>query len=327
MSIPDLITKNNHEFARLMEELLSKAGEGIKSIILLNSEIKAERYKIDRVGLDVQQKFTGEVVPTQAQGNVDVEVSRKSSEGQDPIQGLKNVTGTGVVAKTAAEAIQQGKDNQAKTNSIVYLRDNLEPGVPVRLKDGSILTSLSTDDGIVNIEVEKDGHKQSIGKVNEAGLVAVNPAYSNEQLETIQELIDRKQVERPTQVSQSTAVEQQQPSSVEVQTAPTLVTKRELNNLQAYLYSDDYKKEHPDASREAANNKMAPHQNKYMEQAREEHGSDLGTTDPILNSQKYEVNLSSEDAKNIHVANKWAEQREAREEAKRELSHKGHISR
>jgi hypothetical protein len=309
MSIPDLMTKNAHEYAKLMEELLAKAGDGIKSFILLNSEIDSANYKIDRERLEVEQKpTTSKGAPIQGQS--DVEVSRKS----DPIQGLKNVTGTGIAAKTGAEAIQQGKDNQAKTDSLIYLRSNLEEGVPVKLKDGATITSRTVSDGIIEIEVEKDGQKQSIGKVSETGIVAVDLSYSNDRLEIIQELINNKEIEKSTQVTQEASSEAQpvQPEAAlsEAQPVQTKVTKKDLNNLQAYLYSDEYKKEHPGANRETANNKMQPHQEKYMKQARAQHGNDITTRDPILNNEQYEVDLAAEDVDKISVANEWAAKEE-----------------
>jgi putative ubiquitin-RnfH superfamily antitoxin RatB of RatAB toxin-antitoxin module len=312
MSIPDLMTKNAHEYAKLMEELLAKAGDGIKSFILLNSEIDSANYKIDRERLEVEQKSTtSKGAPIQGQS--DVEVSRKS----DPIQGLKNVTGTGIAAKTGAEAIQQGKDNQAKTDSLIYLRSNLEEGVPVKLKDGATVTSRTVSDGIVEIEVEKDGQKQSIGKVSETGIVAVDLSYSNDRLEIIQELINHKEIEKSTQVTQEASSEAQPVQPVqteaalsEAQPVQTKVTKKDLNNLQAYLYSDEYKKEHPGANRETANNKMQPHQEKYMKQARAQHGNDITTRDPILNNEQYEVDLAAEDVDKISVANEWAAKEE-----------------
>jgi hypothetical protein len=318
MSIPDLMTKNAHEYAKLMEELLAKAGEGIKSFILLNSEIDSAHYKIDRDKLDVEQKpSSSKGAPIQDQS--DVEVSQKG----DPIQGLKNVTGTGIVAKTGAEAIQQGKDNQAKTDSLLYLRSNLEEGVPVTLKDGATLTSTPVSEGIIKIEVEKNGQKQSIGKVSETGIVAIDLSYSNEQLEIIQELIDSKKIEKSTQLTQATQATQA--ASSEAEPVSIKVTKQDLNNLQAYLYSDEYKKEHPEANRSTANKKMQPHQSNYMQQARAEHGKDITTTDPILSSEKYEVNLTSEDINNIPVANQWAAQQKQEQERKQTQNH--HITR
>ncbi len=330
MSIPDLMTKNAHEYARLMEELLTKVGEGIKSFILLSSEIEEARKRVARAELDIQRKpSNGKDVPIQGQGQSDVEVLRKD----DPIQRLKNVTGTAIVAKTGAEAIQQRKDNQAKTDSILYLRDNLEHGVAVYLKDGATVTSTIVSDGIVEIEVEKDGQKQSIGKVSDTGIVAVNPSYSNEWLETIQELIDRQQVEKSTQVTQSTqatpiAAVENETTSIELLSISTQVTKRDLNNLQAYLYSDEYKKLNPNSyvNKEMVNKKMQPHQVKYMQQARAKHGSHITTTDPILDTEQYEVDLLPEDAKKISVANEWAAREEAKEKHLQKERH-NHISR
>jgi hypothetical protein len=324
MSIPDLMTKNAHEYAKLMEELLAKAGEGIKSFILLNSEIDSAHYKIDRDKLDVEQKPSSlKSNPIQAQS--DVEVLQKG----DPIQGLKNVTGTGIVAKIGAEAIQQGKDNQAKTDSLLYLRSNLEEGVSVTLKDGATLTSSPVSEGIIKIEVEKNGQKQSIGKVSEIGIVAIDPSYTNEQLEVIQELIDSKEIGKSAQVTQASQVTQAtqatQVASSEAEPVSIKVTKQDLNNLQAYLYSDEYKKEHPEANRSTANKKMQPHQSKYMQQARAEHGNDITTTDPILSSEKYEVNLTSEDINNIPVANQWAAQH--KQEQERKQTQNNHITR
>jgi hypothetical protein len=306
MSIPDLMTKNAHEYAKLMEELLAQAGEGIKSFILLNSEIDSANYKIDRERLEVEQKpTTSKGAPIQGQS--DVEVSRKS----DPIQGLKNVTATGIAG---AEAIQQGKDNQAKTDSLIYLKSNLEEGVPVKLKDGATVTSKTVSDGIVEIEVEKDGQKQSIGKVSDTGMVAVDPSYGNDRLETIQELINNKEIEQSTQATQETSSEAQpvqtEAALSEAQPVQTKVTKKDLNNLQAYLYSDEYKKEHPEANRETANNKMQPHQENYMKQARAQHGNDITTRDPILDNEQYEVDLAAEDVDKISVANEWAAKQE-----------------
>jgi hypothetical protein len=330
MSIPDLMTKNAHEYARLMEELLTKVGEGIKSFILLSSEIEEARKRVARAELDIQRKpSNGKDVPIQGQGQSDVEVLRKD----DPIQGLKNVTGTAIVAKTGAEAIQQRKDNLAKTDSILYLRDNLEHGVPVHLKDGATVTSTIVSDGIVEIEVKKDGQKQSIGKVSETGIVAVNLSYSNERLETIQELIDRQKIEKSTQVTQSTqanpiAAVENETTSIELQSISTQVTKRDLNNLQAYLYSDKYKKLNPNSSanKEMVNKKIQPHQAKYMQQARAKHGSYITTTDPILDTEQYEVDLAPEDAKKISVANEWAAREEAKEKHLQKERH-NHISR
>jgi putative ubiquitin-RnfH superfamily antitoxin RatB of RatAB toxin-antitoxin module len=329
MSIPDLMTKNAHEYARLMEELLTKVGEGIKSFILLRSEIEEARKRVARAELDIQRKpSTGKDVSIQGQGQSDVEVLRKD----DPIQGLKNVTGTAIVAKTGAEAIQQGKDNQAKTDSILYLRDNLEPGVPVQLKDGATVTSTIVSNGIVEIEVEKDGQKQSIGKVSETGIVAVNPSYSNERLEIIQELIDSKiieqsteepQVNQATQVTQATQATQATPiaaveneaTSIQTQSILTEVTKTDLNNLQAYLYSDEHRMKNPNAylTKDMANKKMRPHQQKYMQKARAKHGSHITTTDRILDTDRYEVDLAPEDVEKISVANEWAAREEAKE--------------
>jgi putative ubiquitin-RnfH superfamily antitoxin RatB of RatAB toxin-antitoxin module len=330
MSIPDLMTKNAHEYARLMEELLTKVGEGIKSFILLSSEIDEARKRVARAELDIQRKpSTGKDLPIQDRGQSDVEVLRKD----DPIQGLKNVTGTGIVAKTGAEAIQQGRDNQAKSDSILYLRDNLEHGVPVQLKDGATVTSTIVSDGIVEIEVEKDGQKQSIGKVSETGIVAVNPSYSNERLEIIKELIDSKKIEKSTQATQVTQVNpiggmENEMTSIELQSISTQVTKRDLNNLQAYLYSDEYKQLNPNSSanRAMVNKKMQPHQEKYMKQARAKHGSHISTTDPILDTEQYEVDLAPKDAEKISVANEWAAKEEVKEKHLQKERH-NHISR
>jgi hypothetical protein len=345
MSIPDLMTKNAHEYARLMEELLTKVGEGIKSFILLRSEKEEALKRVARAELDIQRKpSTGKDVPIQGQGQSDVEALRKD----DPIQGLKNVTGTAIVAKTGAEAIQQGKDNQAKTDSILYLRDNLEPGVPVQLKDGATVTSTIVSDGIVEIEVEKDGQKQSIGKVSETGIVAVNPSYSNERLETIQELIDRQKVEQSTeepqatqttqatQVTQATQATQTTPiaaveneeTSIQTQSILTEVTKTDLNNLQAYLYSDEHRMKNPNAylTKDMANKKMHPHQQKYMQKARAKHGSHITTTDRILDTDRYEVDLAPEDVEKISVANEWAAREEAKEKSLQKEQN-NHISR
>jgi hypothetical protein len=303
-SIPDLLTKNTHEFARLMEEVLAKTGETIRSIILINAEIDAAHYKIDRDKVDIERKeSTSQDIPIQ--GTSDIKVERKTPKlGYDPLQALKNVTGTAVVAKTGAEGIQQGKDNQAKSGLMVYLRDNLEHGIPVNLKDGSIITSKEVGDGIVRIEVDRDGEKTSLGKVNETGQVAIDPAYTNEHLQLIQELIESKELEKSTQQS-----------PIEVADSKAQVTKEDLNNLQAYLYSDEYKRSHLGASQEAANAKMQPHQHKYMEQARKQHGSQLTPTDPFLKTQKYSSDLEPEDIKKIPIANEWA----AQQEAKRQL--------